>query len=73
MCVCNPIRKDDGGSLRIIPLQAKRQASRGVYKVQVCRSFSFGEVGTFALFELPMFMWGTLIKMKVIYLKCYKV
>ena len=33
-------------------------------------SFPLGELGTF---ELPKFLWGTFIKMKVIYLKCYKV
>ena len=27
-------------------------------------SFRFGELGNFALFELPTFLWGTLIKMK---------
>ena len=30
-------------------------------------------LGTFALFELPTFLWGTFIKIKVIYLKWYKV
>ena len=33
-------------------------------------SFPLGELGTFALFELPTFLWGTLIKIIVIYLKC---
>ena len=36
-------------------------------------SFSLGELGTFALFELPAFLWGTFIKMKASYLKCYMV
>ena len=33
-------------------------------------SFPLGELGTFALFKLPAFWWGTFIKMKVVYMKC---
>ena len=33
-------------------------------------SFPLGELGAFALFELPAFMLGTFIKMKVVNLKC---
>ena len=32
-----------------------------------------GELGTFALFELLAFLWGTFVKMKLIYLKSYNV
>ena len=31
-----------------------------------CPSFPLGEIGTFALFKLPMFLWGTFIKIKII-------
>ena len=33
-------------------------------------SFPLGELGTFTLFELPAFLWGIFIKMKVVFLKC---
>ena len=42
-------------------------------QINRCPSFPMGELGTFALFELPTFLWETFIKMRVIFLKCYKV
>ena len=33
-------------------------------------SFPLEELGTFALFDVPAFQWGTFVKMKVVYLKC---
>ena len=43
------------------------------FQERTCPSFPLGELENFALFELLAFLWGTFIKMNVIYLKCYKV